>query len=1676
MRIGNGFGTGVRAGIASIGTLRLAERDAELCPPGRIMSRLSASRSDGSSPPDSRPHVVRRFLQRFGSRPFPPVPSRARPRLALLLCLVSWLGAFAVPAGGAGTAWAADLVKNTLGTLDWGAGGSAAVQIAQKFTTGSNTEGYQLSEIEVWLDFSGTPKASPRMSIYTHNEASNHPDTSLYTMTAPTFSGAAYYTFTAPDNATLDPNETYYVVFESTNAGQFFVSEAADYTSTGADGWDIADGYHLNSNTTPVWLWIGASAPTLFMEIRGDIVSDATPPRVTSIKRSSPAAERIRVDPGFHVLKWEVVFSEDVRTVDPADFTLRGTTASMRVFALTDSVYQVIASDGNLADINDRVTLDIVRTPTIEDLAGNALVNTTPTGANETFTVDNTGPLVNSIERQDPSSSSTDADTLTWRVTFNEAVDNVDAADFAVDGTTAVVTVAVVTDSTTDHQYDVTASGGNLASVDGMVTLSFAPGQDIADDLGNPLVYTRSFGTDARSFRVDNAGPLFYAGTVNEEKLHLTYREPLNADSVPPASAFVVKVETITRNLATTDPVAINGPTVTLTLSSAVTAGRRVKVSYTVPTAAGTSKIQDRLDHAAAALPATTLVTNIRSSNATGRPRIVGGTPVGNALYAKLDGIGDPQQGIDTVSSGTRRGQLDCASGKGNCAFQWIRVDGTDETDIPAEATKRTYRTTEADIGKKVKVRLSFNDRSDNRETRTSDSFPGGDRRIVARTISVAIEDVEFSGPGADGMWTEGETVDVTLVLSEPVRLASTGASIPVHLQGDGSLCGPTTGQRSVGFLARYRAGNGTHRLTFRCEVHGEASTEVSVPRQVVLYLQGDRWTPGTGRVVFSLDPLRTGGTNRTYSRESARHGLAGPSIADVRIDAPTSDGVWNADETVQVRYVFSGPVEVGGRPDVVVRQANATGTGKALAVPFARIENGNTVVFARRLEDLSRYRNWLSTSTAFEVDANAIRLHKGFIAGVIAGAGTGGLANLSHRAYRGAAALVPPCGALAGEFWCETMTVGQHSTGLLSGYLPGSSVGSLSNTLVSYGTDRPISWLYYLHSDSDVYIAFSTDFLELDNAGFSLHLGPRSYAFPADVRQNPKSFVFNAADPGWSVGDRVVVRLTGPAATGGGGGGGGVRSEAPEATFENLPPDHDGTNGFTVGLRFSGAPAGLTADDAASVLEVTGGTVTGARSTSKEANAPWEVTVEPGGPGEVTVRVPARACDEAHAVCIDGRALARAVEATVPGTPMTASFTQAPRAHDGAAAFLLHLEFSHEPNGFSYRTVHGGLFDVAGGRIVKARRLEKGRNLRWEVTVEPDGGEAVTLAARATADCAAQHAACDANGRKFTGGLALTVPGPATLPAVSIAPASTPVSEGTAASFTLTRTGDTAAALTVTLAVTESGAMLDGAPPVSATFAAGSASAELSVATLDDEAAEAASTVTAALSADAAYTVDASAGAADIVVEDDDAAPVVGTASPIEVAENATDIAALTATDEDTAAAELAWSIPEGAAGGADAAQFALTAEGVLSFEAAKDFEAPDDADADGDYEVTVRVTDGANPVDAALVVRLQDVDDAAPVLTGASVDGATLTLVFGEALDGGSEPAAPAFTVTVAGEARAVDAVSTSGSTLTLTLSSAVSSGETVTVGYTVPTGEMRRRSGTRRATGWRRSPRRK
>ena len=111
--------------------------------------------------------------------------------------------------------------------------------------------------------------------------------------------------------------------------------------------------------------------------------------------------------------------------------------------------------------------------------------------------------------------------------------------------------------------------------------------------------------------------------------------------------------------------------------------------------------------------------------------------------------------------------------------------------------------------------------------------------------------------------------------------------------------------------------------------------------------------------------------------------------------------------------------------------------------------------------------------------------------------------------------------------------------------------------------------------------------------------------------------------------------------------------------------------------------------------------------------------------------------------------------------------------------------------------------------------------------------------------------------------------------PEVSITSPSSPVTEGESAEFSVTLSPAAAGALTVSVSVTESGAMLSGTPPASVSFADGDASATLSVPTAADEVVEAHSTVTATVTAGTGYTV-GSRSSATVAVEDDDIVPVV--------------------------------------------------------------------------------------------------------------------------------------------------------------------------------------------------------
>ena len=106
--------------------------------------------------------------------------------------------------------------------------------------------------------------------------------------------------------------------------------------------------------------------------------------------------------------------------------------------------------------------------------------------------------------------------------------------------------------------------------------------------------------------------------------------------------------------------------------------------------------------------------------------------------------------------------------------------------------------------------------------------------------------------------------------------------------------------------------------------------------------------------------------------------------------------------------------------------------------------------------------------------------------------------------------------------------------------------------------------------------------------------------------------------------------------------------------------------------------------------------------------------------------------------------------------------------------------------------------------------------------------------------------------------------------------------------------------------------------------------------------------------------------------------------------------------------------------------------------------------------YAVRVIAYKGDAESDPSGEVTATPQETVAPSPSAASVDGATLTVTFDEALAEVQAPASTAFAVTVAGNSRGVSAVAVSGSAVTLTLVTAVFAGEAVTVDYTVPTGE--------------------
>ena len=119
-------------------------------------------------------------------------------------------------------------------------------------------------------------------------------------------------------------------------------------------------------------------------------------------------------------------------------------------------------------------------------------------------------------------------------------------------------------------------------------------------------------------------------------------------------------------------------------------------------------------------------------------------------------------------------------------------------------------------------------------------------------------------------------------------------------------------------------------------------------------------------------------------------------------------------------------------------------------------------------------------------------------------------------------------------------------------------------------------------------------------------------------------------------------------------------------------------------------------------------------------------------------------------------------VEGAAP--PLTVSLENTPDTHDGQNVFTFELRFSEEPH-FSYKTLRDHAFTVAGGTVKKTQPITKGSNLRWQITVRPDGDGQVSITLPVTTDCDAEGAICTRDGRMLSNELALTISGPGDRP-----------------------------------------------------------------------------------------------------------------------------------------------------------------------------------------------------------------------------------------------------------------------------------------------------------------------
>ncbi len=999
---------------------------------------------------------------------------------------------------------------------------------------------------------------------------------------------------------------------------------------------------------------------------------------------------------------------------------------------------------------------------------------------------------------------------------------------------------------------------------------------------------------------VDETAPAFLRAEVDGAQLVLLYRDGLDEDATPAADAFTVTVGGQTRDLAVSDPVAVDGRRVRLRLASAVASGDSVRVSYAVPSE---NPIQDRAGNAVVALSDQAVTNHTPEGDTT--------APAFEAAVARRDSV------VLTYSEA-----LDETSTPGVDAFT-VTVGGqtrdlaSSDPVVVSGLTVMLRLASAAAPGDSVRVSYAvpsenpIQDRAGNAVVALSDQAvtnhtPEGDttapafeaavarRDSVVLTYSEALDETSTPGVDAFTVTVGGQTRD--LASSDPVVVS--GLTVMLRFA---SAAAPGDSVR-VSYAVpsenpiQDRAGNRAAPATI--------TAKIPAPKFTVKFEEGslpkvhDGVGPIEFRIVFSEEPASS--YNYMTLRLETLIMRLGPRAYNAKrgykLDPPSGKrwGVVVERRKSDAEYATEDfTITINPTENCNDEGAVCTEDGRKLSNRlFARIKGPPVLSVAdtevtEAADATAAFEVTLSRSVADTVTVDYATSDSTATAGEDYEETSGTLTFVPGETSKTVSVPVLDdtvdersetftltlSNASGGDAYLSdataTGTINNHdstdppsgNTVVLEPEEPRGArdIGTITLTADTPGTIQA-SWEAPTEAPANYRITWAKQ-----DEGYKTWTDNTGNAYPTEP-----SYTITGLEDGEEY--KVKIRASYSGTSGGWSGeatitvaGSPPTNDPPDndpvepltAEFQGLPASH-GESAFTFELHFSEEfnLSYRTLRDHA--LQVTNGELTGVGRQETGKNQAWNVTVTPDNDQDVTITLLAADCGETGAICTeDNRPLSATVSETVSATvaqtvqnqppdtepePLTASFGNVPSSHDGSSAFKFELHFSEDVVGLSYRTLRDNAFTVTGGAVTKAGRLVSGNNQGWEITVAPDTYDAVTISLPA-------GAVETSDGRQLQGAVSATVQGP---PGLSVADASVQEAANATVDFAVTLSRALSETVTVDYA-TSDGTATVGVDYTSTsgtlTFDAGQTEKTISVPVLDDAIDEGSETFTLTLS-----------------------------------------------------------------------------------------------------------------------------------------------------------------------------------------------------------------------------------